>query len=259
MKSNFITLALGLVLGLAVPSSAVIAQDQVDVGLFQNNNMLEVRVKPSAEFNGIFSSIVFTIKWDRSTGATLGNVAQEGAVQQYIPISRSGNVHENGPLNYQVYAGFGTQSLASQGVSWNAGEEYVIATIPVTGKAEFELVNDAWTAVPAHNANYYVSLGGHDKTGIIYKSITTAEEDGSVVIQPNPNNGQFTFSFVNNAAMDIDVDVVNSLGQSIFNDKIPAFEGTYRKEMDITTMSNGVYYLKVKRGEFSSVHKIVYR
>ena len=253
------TLAMGLVLGLAIPFSGAKAQDQVDVGLFQNNNMLEVRVKPASNFDGVFSSIVFTIKWDRTTGATLGTLSQEGAVQQYIPIDRSGNVHENGPLNYQVFAGFGTQTLASRGVSWNAGEEYVIATIPVTGKAEFELVNDAWTATPAHNANYYVSLGGHDRTGIIYKSITTAEEDGSVVIQPNPNNGQFTFSFVNNSPLDINVEVVNSLGQSVFNDKVPAFEGTYRKEMDITSMSNGVYYLKVKRGEYSSVHKIVYR
>lgn len=259
MKSNTILIALAFVLGIIVPSASTSAQDQVDIGLYQNNNMLEVRVKPQSDFNGIFSAVVFTIKWDRTSGAALGTIAQEGSAAQYVTINRSGNAHEHGSYNYQVYAGFGNNTLASQNAAWTAGEEYVIATIPVTGKAEFELVNDAWTAEPTHNANYYVSLGGRDKTGMIYKAITSADEDANVVIQPNPNQGQFTFSFVNRNPSDITVDVVNSLGQSVFTDAIPAFEGTYRKEMDITSMSNGVYYLKVKRGEFSSVHKIVYR
>src|SRR5690606_3950425 len=258
MKSIFLSaaLTLGMGLSLLVPAAA---QSNVDIGLYQNNNKLEVRVKPASDFDGIFSAVVFTIKWNATSGATLGEPEQEGAAQQYIPIMRSGNVHEHGPMNYQVFAGFGTTPVTTGGSAWTAGEEYVIATIPVSGKAEFELVNDAWTAEPAHNANYYVSLGGHDKTGVIYKSITTAEEDGNVVIQPNPNQGEFTFSFVNKTPMDINVEVVNGLGQAVFNDAIPAFEGNYRKEMDIRNMSNGIYYLKVKRGEFSSVHKIVYR
>ena len=72
---------LGLIL-----SNPMIAQGTVDVALYQNNGQLEVRVRPDAEFNGVFSSIVFTIKWDRSTGAALGTVQQEGAPEQYIPV-----------------------------------------------------------------------------------------------------------------------------------------------------------------------------
>ncbi|MEO8589607.1 MAG: T9SS type A sorting domain-containing protein, partial [Flavobacteriales bacterium] len=110
-----------------------------------------------------------------------------------------------------------------------------------------------------NNANYYVSLGGLDRTGVIYKGLVTADEDGTVNIQPNPNEGQFTFSFRNSEPMDITVDVLNTLGQSVFNDTVREFEGTYRREMDITSMSNGIYYLKIKRGGTTSVHKIVYR
>jgi hypothetical protein len=256
MKSTLQSLFLGLALGA---STLAVAQNPVDIGLYQNNNMLEVRVKPQSDFDGIFSAIVFTLKWERSTGAMLGTLQQDPAAQQYIPVQRSGELHENGPLYYQVFAGFGNNTMASYNTAWTAGEEYVIATIPVTGKGTFELVNDAWTGEIKHNANYYVSLGGRDKTGIIYKSLASAEEDASVTIQPNPNNGQFTFSFVNRTAMDIQVEVMNSLGQAVFSDAVPAFEGTYRKEMDISAMSNGVYYLKVKRGEQTSVHKIVYR
>jgi hypothetical protein len=240
-------------------SSSAIAQSPVDIGLYQNNNMLEVRVRPQAEFNGVVSSVVFTIKWDASSGASLGSIQQDDLLQQYVPVARSGNKHEHGSMNYQVYAGFGMSPLSGGGTTWSAGEEYVLATIPVTGKGEFEIVNDAWTAEPEHNANYYVSLGGKDMTGLIYKSMASADEDASVVIQPNPNQGQFTFSFTNGQAMDVTVEVMNSLGQSVFTDTMKEFQGTYRKEMDISSMSNGVYYLKVKRGEHSSVHKIVYR
>jgi hypothetical protein len=258
MQSITRNIAATLALGCLFATTAT-AQSQVDIGLYQNNDQLEVRVKPRSEFSGIVSSVVFTIKWDRSGGATLGQVKQDEAVQQYLPLGRSGNAREHGAMNYQVFAGFGTTPLTNSGAPWVAGEEYTIATISVTGRGEFELVNDAWTAEPANNANFYVSLGGQDMTGNIYKSLVTADEDASVVIQPNPNNGQFNFTFQNATPMDITVEVMNSLGQAVFTDVIPSFEGTYRKEMDITSMSNGVYYLKVKRGENTSVHKIVYQ
>ena len=250
-----------ILLGLAAIFSMgqASAQSQVDVGLHRNGDKLEVHVRPTTSFNGIFSSLVFTIRWDRSTGASLGTIAQEGAAAQYMPVARSGGLREAGSFNYQVYAGFGMTPMDGLGASWTAGEEYVIASIPVTGKGEFELVNDAWTQEPSNNANYYVSLGGADKTGIIYKGLATAEEDGSVSIQPNPNHGVFVFSFSNSSPMDVTVEIMNALGQSVFNDTVRGFEGMYRKEMDLTSMSNGVYYLKVKRGEQNSTHKIVYR
>lgn len=238
---------------------AINAQDQVDIGLHRNGDRLEVHVRPSANFNGIVSSVVFTIRWDRATEATLGSLEQPGAAAYYLPTSKSGALRQNGTFNYQVYAGFGISPLEALETTWNAGEEYVIASIPVSGKGEFELVNDAYTEEAAVNADYYVSLGGHDRTGIIYKGLATTDEDGSVSIQPNPNNGHFIFSFSTTEPTDVTVEVSNALGQSVFSETMRGFEGAYRKEMDLTTMSNGVYYLKVKRGEVTSTHKIVYR
>lgn len=236
-----------------------VAQSQVDIGLFRSGDKLEVRVKPNSDFNGIFSSLVFTIRWDGSSGAGLGAIRQDGAAALYMPIIKSGALHEHGNYNYQVYAGFGISPMESFDVAWQTGKEVVLATIPVTGKGEFELVNDAWTGEAAHNANYYVSLGGRDETGVIYKGLATAEEDGSVTILPNPNNGQFVFYFTVSTPTDVTVELVNALGQSVFNETLRGFEGTYRKEMDLTSASNGVYYLKLKRNGETSTHKIVYR
>lgn len=249
-----------LALSMALSAGSLMAQQQVDIGLHHNGSSLEVRVRPHAEFNGIFSAVVFSIRWDKGSGASLGELAQEGGPERYIPIIRSGDVHDVGTHNYQIFAGFGFDPLHTLGMQWRPNEEYVIATIPVNGKADFELVNDAWTGEIQNNGDYYLSLGGHDRTGAIYKSLVTADEgDNAVLIQPNPNNGAFTFSFGVPQATDLTIEVMNGLGQAVFTDVVRGFEGTYRRDMDLRHLSNGVYYLNLRRGDVKSVHKIVYR
>jgi Secretion system C-terminal sorting domain len=233
------------------------AQGTMDIGLFHNDGVLEVKVRPTAEFDGVFSSVVFTLRWDRSTDLVLG----EATSPENVPINtrRSGTMHEDGVFKYLVFAGFGFDNMAESGLRWEAGQEYTILSVPVLGKGVVELVNDEWTGVATNNADYYVSLGGHDKTGVIYKRMAaTTDLEGTVQIKPNPNEGLFQFSFVSTDAADLRVDVVNTLGQSSFTQTLTGFEGTYVKDMDLTHMSEGIYYLKITRGEKTSVHKIVY-
>lgn len=242
-------------------ASVVNAQSAVDIGLFKNDaGQLEVKLRPQSGFDGIVSSVVFTIRWDRNTGATLGTPVQDDAVVPYLPIAPSGALHEVGTQHYQVFAGFGFQRMGASGANWVAGEEYTVLTIPVNGAAAFELVNDSWTGELANNADFYTSLGGEDRTGVIYKSLAVpANFESTVSILPNPNDGVFTFSFVVGELSDIRVEILSALGQTVYTEQMPKFEGSYTKEMDLSTMSNGVYYLKITRGGEVSVHKIVYR
>ncbi len=251
---------LNTLVALLLVTASSFAQSRVDIGLFHNaDGQLEVKVRPQADFSGIFSSLVFTIRWDKSSNASLGEPVQEGAAANYMPVMRSGGVHDAGTYFYQVYAGFGFSRIG-QTNAWEAGKEYTIATIPVTGAGEFHLVNDAWTREVANNGDFYVSLGGVDQTGAIYKSLAApASLDSTLTIQPNPNDGRFTFSFVAGEPGDVRIELLNSLGQRVFGDQLRDFQGTYRKEMDLTSMSNGIYYLKISRGGETSVHKVVYR
>lgn len=235
------------------------AQNNMDIGLYQANGVLEVKVRPESDFSGIFSSLVYTIRWDANSSAGLGESAQDADVASYMGVQRSGNVREEGGFRYAVYAGFGMQPLSSRGVSMQAGQEYTIARIPVTGQGEFELVNDAYTAERHNNANFYAACGGTDRTGIIYKGLATSAEDGSVLIQPNPNNGRFTLSFSNIDKGDVTVEIINSIGQSVYNETVRDLEGNYKKEMDLSTMGAGAYYVKLKRNGNSTSHKVIYR
>jgi Secretion system C-terminal sorting domain len=251
-SSTLVTAALSLL------HTTTIAQGTVDIGLFHTNGALEVRVRPSSDFDGIVSSTVFTLRWDRNSDIALGNAqVPDGAPLQ---TRRSGQLREESMFNYMVFAGFGFDAMANTGMRWEAGHEYTVLTIPVTGKGAVELVNDHWTGAVANNADYYMSLGGHDLTGSIYKSLAaTTDLDGTVAIKPNPNEGRFQFSFICEEVSDLRVDVVNALGQSTFTENLREFQGTYVKDMDLTNKSEGIYYLKITRGETTSVHKIIYQ
>lgn len=235
------------------------AQNAVDIGLYQNNGVLEVKVRPESDYSGIFSSLVFAIRWDANSGASLGELVQEGPESAYMGVSRSGNVREEGSFRYAVYAGFGMSPMSSHGTEWSAGREYTIAKIPVIGQGEFELVNDTYTADRNNNANFYAACGGSDRTGIIYKGLAPSSEDGSVLIQPNPNNGRFTLSFNNAEKGDVTVEVINSIGQAVFNETVRDLEGTYKKEIDLTSMGAGAYHVKLKRNGATTSHKVIYR
>lgn len=258
MQHSRISLFAALALMTAVPA---FAQGRMDIGLFSpSEGQLEVKVRPSADFDGVFSSLVFALRWDKNTDIALLAPKQSDVIAQHIRTSRSGDVRANGPFEYQVFAGFGFDALQNTGIHWEAGQEYTIMTIPVTGKGTVELVNDEWTGETEVNADFYISLGGADHTGSIYKSLaTTTDLDGTVTIQPNPNEGRFTFSFATGEPSDIRIEVLNTLGQSVYTDQLRGFQGSYRKDMDLTTMSDGIYYLKITRAEQTSVHKIVYR
>ena len=245
-------------LAVSIFPAALFAQGTMDIGLFNNGNgALEVKVRPTTEFNGVFSSVVFSLRWDKNTDITLG----EAVSPENAPLStrRSGQVHEDGTFNYMVFAGFGFDEMAQAGMNWVAGEEYTILSIPVSGVGAVELVNDEWTSAIHNNGDFYVSLGGMDKTGAIYKSLAaTADLEGTVTIKPNPNEGRFSFSFISEEPIDLRVEVLNTLGQTAFNENLRGFSGSYVKDMDLTTMSEGIYYLRLTRGDNTSVHKIVY-
>jgi len=251
--SKVFTLAAALMLG----TSATQAQN-VDIGLFENGSELEVRVRPTEDFDGILSAVVFTLRWESATGATLLPHTQKNAAGTYIPIVPSGELHHDGPFNYQIYAGFGFDLLGENGGAWKAGQEYVIATIPYNGRGGFNLVNDGWTGIDENNGNYYISLNGHDRTGNIYKGLANVTNNDQVLsISPNPNRGVFTLTVPVKDGDDMSLEILNTAGQVVFQDAPRQMQGQYRREMDISSFGAGNYNLRIVRNGVSSNHKIV--
>ena len=65
---------------------------------------------------------------------------------------------------------------------------------------------------------------------------------------PNPSSDIFNVEFSTNVNQEIEIIVVNSIGQEIFNDKLDV-EGQYIKQINLSNYSKGIYNLSVKTGD----------
>lgn len=233
-------------------------QDPVDIGLFQNGSELEVRLRPSADFDGVVSAVVFTLRWETAGGGAISTLTQRGAEENYIPSRPSGGLHEDGPFTYQIYAGFGMEAMADRGTRWVAGKEYVVATIPVSGGSEFVLADDAWTKRDENNGAFYVSLGGVDHTGVIYKGVAGSTNATPFSITPNPSRGLFNLVIPVGEGENVSYEVLNSVGQTVAKKQLNVEGGgVYREEMDLTSSGMGTYHLRVLRNNTVETHKLV--
>lgn len=256
------TTLLATAFALLGTSASTLAQDAaVDVGLYEGENgNLEVRVISHGDFDGIFSSLVFTLRWDRTSGAELGQPLQPDAIASYMPIRPSGDVQEEGGSNYQVFAGFGMETIRTGSTAWVAGKEYLIAEIPVVGHTKVELVNDGWTQDIHHNGDYFVSLGGLDRTGAITKSLAVGGLPGfDFSVLPNPNNGLFALTVSMPEEKDLWISLASSSGRIVVEQQLKNTSGTFRKDFDLSGMSNGVYYLRLVMDGKTIIKKVVFQ
>ena len=74
---------------------------------------------------------------------------------------------------------------------------------------------------------------------------------------PNPNTGKFNLSFSLPEKGDADITIMNTEGKVVYTEKLPAFSGSYDKEIDISKQAKGIYFVKVEQGKNSQVKKIV--
>ncbi|MCB0779730.1 MAG: T9SS type A sorting domain-containing protein [Flavobacteriales bacterium] len=241
----------------------VLGQPFVDITLVDNgNNQLEVRVRPDADFDESFSSIVFTIRWSAASGADLGAVQQLAPAAQYMPIGKSGGQNDNGPDRYQIFYGVSLTPLQSISASWSAGTEYTLMTIPVlNGSGTFEIINDGWTA--ANNGDYYVSCNGLERTGVIYNlstGISISPEAGSFLeLLPNPAKDQVRLEFSTIGGGDVTIELMNGAGQVVRTRTMKDVSGTASIVFDLTDLSPGVYPVRLQDGSGTLTRRLIVR
>lgn len=261
MNTRFLKKSLAMLALIGVTGTAQAAK--VDITMVPNNDgQLEVKLRPNANFDGIISSLVFTVKWDASSDAHLGVIQQVGQAGTYLPVSRSGGEQDDGGSRYQIFVGFGMTPLEWLSTSWVAGNEYTVATIPVIGSAEFSLVNNNWTGL--NNADYYLALGGLDETGDIYGSFTTGIVDGEfgnsgLSVMPNPTDKMTMITLNVNKAQDLRLELVNAAGQTMWQLDRPGANGSLRIPLDLSTYSEGAYVLRVYSGDQVFTRRVVKR
>jgi photosystem II stability/assembly factor-like uncharacterized protein len=103
---------------------------------------------------------------------------------------------------------------------------------------------------------------GHDTAKyVIHNSycvaISSVSDNNIIGIYPNPNNGNFTLSVTGNARGKINLEVINSIGQMVY-------QSAYNKDADVMStecmlnqVARGIYFVRITTESGSKVEKLV--
>ncbi len=172
----------------------------------------------------------------RIVGATLGPSLTNYTTQNIVwdGINNYGNLSQDGTTNIFVEETWGT------GATQTAVRYFSFVKGPA--------VDDQTTGIP-NDANFTnISL-------IWQPSLTTASfEAVAASIYPNPSNsGLFTIEAKDSIQ---NIKVLNTLGAVVFQETV-ALENTNSKKMDLSGLSNGVYFVSLTNSKGTSNYKVV--
>ncbi|MDB9895431.1 T9SS type A sorting domain-containing protein, partial [Flavobacteriales bacterium] len=64
-------------------------------------------------------------------------------------------------------------------------------------------------------------------------------------VYPNPSRDIFNVTFVSEDVQDLEVKVINVVGEVVYTEALEQFVGEYTKQIDLTDNSKGVYFLEI--------------
>lgn len=81
------------------------------------------------------------------------------------------------------------------------------------------------------------------------------EED--VAIYPNPSNGVFTISVSNLHATQVELTILNVIGNEIYRETLSNHESKLSKTINLDRHAKGLYYVKLEADNYSAVRRVV--
>lgn len=78
-------------------------------------------------------------------------------------------------------------------------------------------------------------------------------------VMPNPNDGRFMLDFTVSKKADLDITVINAIGQKVYNSRTPGFIGRFAQTVEVGKLAPGVYLLQVQHDHKSYLKKMIVR
>jgi hypothetical protein len=177
------------------------------------------------------------------TVLTVVSVCPTEAELQWIPINNaeSYDVYTLGDKYMELVGSSNTESIA----------------IPITDPAE-----PFWFAVVSKNStsgweSERSTAKGHPG-GILNCTLSTNEFDVSALsLYPNPASQEFTINLGDNSSDNIDVSIVNSLGQQLRRYDQSVFNGSSQASFDVSSFASGLYFISIKSDGITSTKKLL--
>jgi len=137
---------------------------------------------------------------------------------------------------------------------WSTNETTQTITVDSTGVG----VGTGTYSVTVTDVN---GCTGSDQISITFDPCVGIDEnpdfDASLTVYPNPNNGNFTLELFAETNDIIDLKIYSSLSIMVYKEEQIRVDGEYSKNIDLTNLANGVYYLILENQNNRSVRRIV--
>jgi hypothetical protein len=82
-------------------------------------------------------------------------------------------------------------------------------------------------------------------------------DDNNFIVFPNPSKDKFNISFLLNKNDKIQITIINSLGQAIYNSQKSYIAGNVKEKIELKDISKGIYFLILESNEFNQKTKII--
>ena len=159
-------------------------------------------------------------------------------------LSASGLYRNNAGANYPYDIG---SAINITGSSANSpGYYYFFYNIEV----EVQCLNESWDCDgqgncydPANGLGVYSSLTDC-QTECFNVSINEVGLE-KLMVFPNPSKGVFNINFISKITQNVNIKVVNMLGENIFSDRLIDFSGKYTQNIDLSNYAEGFYFLEI--------------
>lgn len=168
MKYIINFLLIGIILIVNQPSFG--QPFDIQAGIFHSGTSLLVKAFPAdSTQNKVFSGVNFTIMWPDSYGVNLGvHSSPFGIVTGASGTAMNGSVL----YRYQVF-----NNTSNPVITWPASQEVLLLSVPVSqtgaGTGRFELAPS--TFLPGSGEEWYIEIGGIDRTNPIFNPGITGE------------------------------------------------------------------------------------
>lgn len=93
----------------------------------------------------------------------------------------------------------------------------------------------------------------------ILTGITGADVQNQFDLLPNPSNTSVTISFQSISIQQIEIKILNTLGEEVYFSKEQSTSEKFKKEINVQNLSNGIYFVLLKSGTGLVNKKIIVR
>ena len=84
---------------------------------------------------------------------------------------------------------------------------------------------------------------------LLTQPTTIRLEGGSAItnlnVYPNPSRDIFNLRFTSEDVQNLDVRIINVIGEVVYTENLQQFVGEYTKQVDLSTYTKGVYFLEI--------------